>query len=122
MASQAVNVLWDLMLTFKHNAFEEEREWRLIRVTRDDFDPQGIQFYERGEIDMPYRLTNIYNESDSGITAFPLRSIFFGPTHEPERTKASVRLLIRNIAADEHPIKIDPGSVSTEHAGYRIRH
>lgn len=122
MAAQAVNLLWDLMLTFKHNAFAEEREWRLIRATRDDYDPEGIQFHERRGVDIPYRLTNIYNETESGNGAFPLRSIYYGPTHDPEQTNAIVRLLLRTISADQHEIKIDPGPVSIESAGYRIRH
>ncbi len=122
MAAQAVNILWDLMLTFKHEAFTEEREWRLIRITREDYDPEGIQFDERKNFGVPYRLTNLYNETNSGKIAFPLRSVFSGPTHDPEQTSAILRLLLRRISVDQHPIKIDPGSVFIEHAGYRIRH
>lgn len=120
MASQAVNVLLDMLLSFKHSAFQEENEWRLVRITREDHEPEHLQFRETAGGLAPYRPTHIYNMRDAGHFQFPLRSISFGPTLEPLRTRSAIELLLHHIAADQHPIALSP-HVEVKGTGYSLR-
>jgi hypothetical protein len=108
MAMQAVNILYDMLITFKHNAFREEKEWRLIRVIRTDSEPENLQFREKNNYLIPYRPTNIFNETDDKSLHFPLSSVSFGPSLEPIRTRPAIELLLYNLAANNHQIKINP--------------
>ncbi len=48
IAFQAANILFEMMLCFKHRAFSEENEWRLFRATRDDHQRNAVKFRESG--------------------------------------------------------------------------
>ncbi|HET9129792.1 MAG TPA: DUF2971 domain-containing protein, partial [Terriglobia bacterium] len=120
MAIQAANILMDMILSFKHPAFESEDEWRLVRVTRNDFDAETLKFRESDGQLTPYRPTFIYDIVKDKPYEFPLRSIGFGPSLEPGRTRATISLLLQHLAASGHPIKLDPGARIYE-AGYTLR-
>jgi hypothetical protein len=121
MAFQAANILFDLLLSFKHPAFESEGEWRLLRVTAPHREPEKLRFRESAGSLIPYRPTHIYDKKGSENATFPLRSIGFGPMLEPERTRTAIELWLQHIAADKHPIKIRPHSVDIEGPGYSLR-
>jgi hypothetical protein len=121
MAMQAANRLLDMLICFKHNAFKEEREWRLVHVTREDFQPETLQFRETCGCLVPYRPTYIFDENEKGKLQFPLCSIAFGPTLDPVRTRSSIELLLRHIAVDGHPIELVPPQVQIKGSGYSIR-
>jgi hypothetical protein len=120
MAIQAAGILLDMLLCFKHPAFESENEWRLVRVTADDYEPEGLKFREAtGEL-IPYRPMHIYDQEDKKEPSFPLRSIGFGPMLEPGRTRSTIQLLLHHIAADQHSIKLTP-HLQIYGAGYSLR-
>jgi hypothetical protein len=119
MASQAVNL--DMLVSFKHPAFEEEGEWRMVRITRDDHDPSGVRFKEADGVLKPYRGMYLYDKGEGERPHFPLRSIRFGPMLEPNSTKAAITLFLNSVAANSHPIGLVPYQVMVNEAGYGLR-
>lgn len=121
MAMHAVNVLLDMLLCFKHVAFKEEKEWRLVRVTREDYQPENLQFRETAHGLVPYRPTHIYDRQEDGQPQFPLRSISFGPTLDSVRTCAAINLLLHHTAKDQHPIALpSPYQIDITDPGYKL--
>jgi hypothetical protein len=120
MAIQAVNVLLDMLICFKHPAFEEEHEWRLILVALESYEPRALRFREADGGLVPYRPAYIFDEKASQRPLFPLRSVTLGPLPEPIRTRSALELLLHHIAADDHPIEIKP-RVDIRPSGYRLR-
>ncbi len=120
MAMQAANVLLDMLTSFKHDAFKEEKEWRLIRVTREDFQPESLQFREDGGELIPFRTTYIFDEKENEKLEFPLNSIIFGPWLEPVRTRSAIALLLKHIAADSNTIKLEP-TINIKGSSYKLR-
>jgi len=120
MALQAANAILDMLIFFKHKAFKEEKEWRLIRVTAENHQPENLRFrkFEGGLV--PYRPTHIFDVREAGKSRFPLISITFGPSLESGRTHSTIELLLHHIAADSHPIKL-PTELQIKGAGYRLR-
>jgi hypothetical protein len=116
---QASNPLIDLMLCFKHPAFHEEKEWRLMRVTRDNFDAENLKFRENEDSLIPYRSLFFYNNSGEEYE-FPCTSIINGPSSETDN-KASIELYLHHLATDNHPIAIKPHKVVFKNAGYSLR-
>ncbi|MEP0547414.1 MAG: DUF2971 domain-containing protein [Rhodothermales bacterium] len=121
MAMQAANVLLDMMLVFKHRAFREEKEWRLIRVTMDNHEPESIQFREAYGGLAPFRPTHVYDLGAEDAASFPLRAISFGPSLEPLRTRAALELLVHHTGSDESPIGLTPHLVQIKGPGYSLR-
>ena len=122
MAMQAVNLLLDMLLCLKHPAFKEEREWRLLRVTNEDHEPENIHFRESAAGLVPYRPTHVYDMEERGQAVFPLRSISFGPMLDSVRTNAAIALLLHHIAADLHPIALpSPYKIKIRDPGYNLR-
>ena len=122
MALHAVNVLLDMLLCFKHPAFKEEKEWRLVRVTSEDHQLENLQFRETAGGLVPYRPTHIYDINEAGQPVFPLHSISFGPTLDSVRTSAAINLLLHHTAQDQHPIALPlPYQIKIREPGYNLR-
>lgn len=121
MAMQAANVLLDMLISFKHEAFKDENEWRLICVTREDFQPEALKFREADGGLVPYRPTYIFDESKDGNLKLPLRSVTFGPSLESVRTRSSIELLQHHIAVDSHQIELVSHEVQIKGVGYSLR-
>jgi hypothetical protein len=121
VATQAADILLDMMVCFKHPAFEPENEWRLIRITRHDVEPEALRFRESSGELKPYRPMYIYDVEENEELSFPLRSIGFGPKLEPGRTHPTIRLLIQHLAADQHLIKVPTHNIQVYAAGYPLR-
>lgn len=115
---QASNPLLDLMLCFKHPAFHEEKEWRLMRVTRDDFDAENLKFREKNNSLIPYRSLLFYSKDDE--YEFPCTSIINGPSAGVDN-KAAIELYLHHLSTDDHPIAITPYKVVFKNAGYSLR-
>ena len=62
MSHQASNILLDMLMTFKNKAFKEEKEWRLIHITREDFQPESLRFREDGNYLIPFRVMFLFNK------------------------------------------------------------
>jgi len=117
VAVQAVSVFLDMLLCFKHPAFECENEWRMLRVLRNDVEPESLRFRSASGELIPYRPTHIYDEVETREPTLPLRSIRFGPMLEPERTRSTIRLMLQQIAADRHTITVN-AHIPVLDAGY----
>jgi hypothetical protein len=121
MAMHAANLLLDMLLCFKNPAFKEEKEWRLVRVTRVDHQPENLRFRELPGGLVPYRPTHIYDRQEAGQPEFPLRSISFGPTLDSVRTSAAITLLLHHTANDQHPIALpSPYQIEIRDPGYKL--
>jgi hypothetical protein len=91
-----------------------------VRVTREDYQPEGLRFRDTEAGLSPYRPTHIVGMNESGDPIFPIESIRFGPSLRPERTGPAIRLYYRHVAAEDHPIRLEP-QVTFAHAGYVLR-
>jgi Protein of unknown function (DUF2971) len=122
MSMQAVQVLFNMLFSFKHPAFESEEEWRLVWLTGELHQPEKLCFRETSSGLSPYRVMYIYNLSKYNHTKFPLRSIRFGPMLDTVKTKTTIQLLLNHIAADGHPIILkNPDKIQINGAGYSLR-
>ena len=59
-ATEAVNILLDLKLSFKNPVFAEEKEWRLIKGRQADYKPEQLMFRESNDGFIPYLKSYIY--------------------------------------------------------------
>lgn len=116
---QVSNTLLDMMLCFKHPAFHEEKEWRLIRVTRDDFDAKNLNFRGDSKNLIPYRSLFLYNDDDEN-KEFSATSIINGPSAINDN-KIAIELYLQHLATDDHLIKIIPHKIQLKNAGYSLR-
>ena len=116
----AANLLFDLIFTFKNNAFQEEKEWRLIKAVSSDHKPELLKFRESAESLIPYLETYIYKNSDDGFV-FPVVSLKFGPMLDPTSTKSSLELFLNYQSTVKKDIKIKPREIRIEGAGYSLR-
>ena len=116
-AQEASNVLFDLILSFKNQAFEEEEECRLIMAMRADHRPEQLRFRERNGALVPYLQMHIVDETADGLT-FPLHSVTFGPKLNTETTKRTLNLLLRSEAASGHKVRISGNTVKVNDPGY----
>lgn len=120
MAMRAVNLLFDMIITFKIDAFKEEDEWRFIRITTEGHEPEFLSFREDSGSIVPSRPTYIYNSNGTDDYHFPLASVGFGPTLDATASKSSIQLYLNHIATDDHRIKLSP-NISIIDPGYRLR-
>ncbi len=120
MAIQSANIIYDMLMCFKHPAFESENEWRLVRAIRGDLEPHWIHFRESSGELIPYRPMHIYDTVEGASPSFPVRSVGFGPTLEPGRTRSAISLLMHHLASIEHPINLD-ANLPISSAGYSVR-
>jgi hypothetical protein len=118
MAMQAVNVLLDVLMTFKHPAFEEEKEWRLIYITSSSFQPENLHF--RDDL-IPYHILNLYDSLEDGTLIFPIKSINYGPRNESQRTRSSLRLYVQHVAHNDSIVEIKPESILIQGTSYQIK-
>ena len=121
MASmQAINILYDIVLSLKHPAFEEEAEWRLIKTIQEGYKPQLFNFQERKGRLTSYLNTYIFTQEEDYLQ-FPVESIRFGPTLDEKITRQSLNLLVNKLTAEASIIKINATNISIESSGYNLR-
>ena len=120
MAIEAVNILLDMLMTFKHPAFEEEQEWRLVRVKVETYQAESLRFRATTRGIVPYWPIHVYEYDSDGQRIFPIKSIRFGPTHEPDSAKRAIELLKHQLKVDRHHIII-PSDMQIREAGYSLR-
>jgi hypothetical protein len=90
-------MLLQLIVTFKHPAFKDEQEWRVIvrpnklavvNPSQQNIE-SSIKFKQlRGSL-VPYV------ELSPRKTKLPIASVYFGPSLEPSRTKQPIEMLLR---------------------------
>ena len=119
-AMESVNILFDLMLSFKNPVFSEENEWRLIKGREARHKPEHLKFRETKEGLVPYIETYIVEDLE-GKSVFPLRTIKFGPMFDDARTKSTLQLFVNKEAVSSNKIKIDANITKISGAGYILR-
>lgn len=119
-AWESLNILYDLMLSFKNPVFEEEKEWRLILSRQPDDKVEQLHFRENDSTHIPYFDTNIF-EIINDTPVFPIHSIRFGPMLDVASTRSAISLFIRKEATLENPIKIDADAIVITDAGYVLK-
>ena len=113
------NLLIDLMLSIKSHYFEEEQEWRLIRIIRWDEIPEKYKFRENNNEFIPYLNTYIHMQ-DNDKHVFPLQKIRYGPMLDKLKTKKALDLFIKNSATFPHNIGLKKDIIIKD-AGYVLR-
>jgi hypothetical protein len=119
-ATECVNILLDLMLSFKNPVFKEENEWRLIKGRLTNFKPEQLKFRETKDGLIPYIEAYMVAE-ENGKSLFPLSSIKFGPILDYESTLSSLQLFLSKESVSSGKIIINAGDVCINGAGYVLR-
>ena len=119
-ALSIVNILIEIMLTFKNKVFSEENEWRLISVSLAGALPELIKFRTSNGYLVPYINTYIYTKENEKLL-FPVESIKYGPSLEETRTDSALDLFLVSESKANHPIKINAGKIKLVSSGYQIR-
>jgi hypothetical protein len=109
MGVDATDLLLDMIMCFKQPAFHEENEWRLMRITRDDHEPETIRFREQEGILVPFRPQYLFERNGEQRPRFPLKSVCCGPSSNSARNRAATDLFLRHAATVEHPIELLAG-------------
>ena len=116
----AAQAIFDMMLCFKHEAFAQEKEWRLFRPTLKAHEPSGVRFRDSAGLLVAYRPMIVFDIADSGANTFPLRTIMCGPALEFDRARFGIEQLLRQLSTDSSPIRLVP-TVEIKEPGYFLR-
>ncbi len=81
------------VFTFKHSAFREENEVRLVYDFSREKDLVSLKFRNPNSIPVPYLELKLGAENPS-LPILPLVSVTHGPTHHPQLIKKSLSLLL----------------------------
>lgn len=121
-ANEAINILFDIILSYKDEVYSEEKEWRIIKLVRDDNRPDLYNFRNSKNRLIPFIDTYIYDIIDSS-PFFPIESITYGPMLEKEMTEHVLNLFLINSGTTpiSSPIKIDSAKVTIYSTGFDIR-
>lgn len=119
-AIESINILIDLMLSFKNPVFKEESEWRLIKGHNVDITPEYLKFRDTNNNLVPYIETYIVEETSSE-PVFPLKTFRFGPILDEASTKPSLELFVRKESVSKGNINIDTKNLTVLGAGYNLR-
>ncbi len=119
-ALEAVNILFDVIMSLKNPVFEEEKEWRLIKVIDPNRLLTLLQFRNIDERLALYLSTIIY-ENNEGNYCCPISKIKFGPILDEKITKSNLELFVNNLASSDSNIKLNPTGISIESSGYVLR-
>lgn len=114
-----VNILFDFAWSFKHKAFSEEKEWRLVKFREYDYKSEEINFRKDDTGVIPYLNTYIFSEIDAK-KHFPIRSVKIGPTLEQKKVTSSIKSFIFNQAVLKDAIIILP-KITPSFCDYNIR-
>jgi len=119
VAQEATNVLFDFLLCMKNKVFEEENEWRLIKVIDPDRLGELLKYKTSDTTLIPYIETFVFdNVGDDKI--MPISDIKFGPSLDKKNTELVLKQYIKSMTLEDNKIKI-PVDLKIEGAGYDLR-
>jgi hypothetical protein len=109
MASlSSANIFLDMMLSFKNPCFQEEKEWRIIKIVgsgKSQF-TNYLQFNEKKGQLLPF--LNIYlSNNESQIPTFPLKSIMHSPLLDSKTTCNFLTQYLQTIRIKSYSIALD---------------
>ncbi len=114
--------LIDMILTFKSEAFIEEQEWRLLRVTLADDYPNQIEIRIKDDEMIPFRKSSLVNKSESEDLIYAIKSIHFGPSIDEIKAKTAIEHFIISEAFRDAEISLpEYYRISIDGIGYKIR-
>ena len=98
------NILIDMILSFKMEAFQEEQEWRLLRVILDNEERDILKFRRKGNELIPFISSSIITTEDDK-DYFSLSSLFYGPSLRKEGIANTLRLYLssQKVKVDKYP-------------------
>lgn len=85
--------LADFCFAFKHAAFSEEQEWRVVVPFSKHENLNSLEFRDWKGILIPY-LNSDLGAITNGLPQLPIVEIMHGPTLHPQLTKKSLELLL----------------------------
>lgn len=92
---------------FKHEAFKEENEWRIIYLVdnQDEYIKDNFNFRFKNGIAIPYLELKLYKEDEDIKGILPIRSIICGPSLDTPRALKSLKLMKKKFGYDKVYIK-----------------
>jgi hypothetical protein len=119
-ALHVMNTLMDWVVSFKHHGFQEENEWRLVRMLKSmDEAKSQAQFRVSNGLVVPYVDTPLVKtkeksgEETEAQEYFPLSNVRYGPTLPADRAESSITSLLET-HSQRGEISIDVNEVSIE--------
>ena len=93
-----------MILSFKMEAFQEEQEWRLLRVILDNEERDILKFRRKGNELIPFISSSIITTEDDK-DYFSLSSLFYGPSLRKEGIANTLRLYLssQKVKVDKYP-------------------
>ena len=92
-----MDALLDAATTFKHPAFAEEREWRVVYVRPRDEDPLPVEHRTVGGMVVPYVSLVLPAAVGADPGRLPVTRVSCGPSTDPARKQDGVRSLLRSL-------------------------
>jgi len=120
MGGQAIDMLLDMVLSFKHPAFKEEREWRILNIVMENYDPENFSFRRNGNDLISFRKMYVFN-IDNDECYLPISSVTVGPILDQNIAKSSINLLMHHVEKKSELIKLKASTISVTGAGYSLR-
>jgi len=107
VASYVSKTLIDFAVSFKHEGFKEEKEWRLVRaIKREEVNENVVNFRINGGLVVPYVTTELIETSNNGANIFPVTGAVWGPSHDDNRARRSLELFVESVANKDPIIDI----------------
>lgn len=83
-------------LCFKHKAFKEEQEWRIIVMYDPSMLLKEIRFRSvRGNV-VPYVEVDLSEKITADLTLLPIQKVYCGPTLHPQNAKSTIQALFKS--------------------------
>lgn len=115
------NLLIDLLISFKDDAFEQEKEWRLALVFLDNHEAEDIKFKDTKRSIIPYRECFVYDSNGDNLT-LPISKVRYGPSLEQKQIQSTLPLFLHHMATTDHEsgIKI-PKLTNVDGTDFKLR-
>lgn len=109
----ASNLLIDMILSFKHKGFKEEKEYRILRSPLRGRVVENVQLRTSSDYVIPYLETNFGVLRGGGDIepTFPLSEIYMGPTLKSEVAEIGVDYLLRKNGFDPDSLEIESSAI-----------
>lgn len=95
-------MMFNMCLLFKHQAFAEEKEWRVIKLrtantplSSDEDFTSDIKFRTSHDTLIPYLEVDLSATNEPSL--IPITSIFLGPNHRNTRSIASLNMFLQSL-------------------------
>lgn len=98
VAKYISKILIDFAIAFKHEGFEEEKEWRLVRVVRkENVNENTVDFRTNGGLIVPYVTTEVVEIISEEPDIFPVTGAIWGPSHNDDRARRSLNVFVESV-------------------------